>query len=237
MNDLPPAVVNDLIALGSLEDSPSDKRDQLLARLKPFERVNRLGRDRWNEVADRLSEVELGNLVRGLTAAELELHWCGGSVAGVIWVYRHYETRFPDRAEELADWVLARSENPYVPFGRMRAGARSVAEYRSYVNLVRNTERAFARQKHPNACDTMKALAQAQRWDTVVWTALPSNFQEVANRPFSVEATIRHLNGLGEPAKSHALEYLSRALEEVITPVRRAAIQAGLIPPPQPAQP
>jgi hypothetical protein len=38
MNDLPPAVVNDLIALGSFDDGPSAKRDQLLARLKPFER-------------------------------------------------------------------------------------------------------------------------------------------------------------------------------------------------------
>jgi hypothetical protein len=133
MNDLPPAAVKDLIALGSLDDGPSAKREQLLARLKPFEKVNRLGWDCWNAVADKLRETELRNLVRGLTAVELELHWCGGSVASVIWVYRRYESRFPDRADELADWVLARSENPYLPFGRMRAGARSVAEFRAYL--------------------------------------------------------------------------------------------------------
>ena len=133
MNDLPPAIVNDLIALGSLEDSPSAERDRLLARLKPFERVNCLAWDQWNELADRLPEVELRNLVHGLTAAELELHWSGGSVAAVIWVYRRYESLFPDRADQLADWVLARTENPYVPFGGMRAGARSVAEYRSHL--------------------------------------------------------------------------------------------------------
>lgn len=134
MNDLPPAIVEDLIALGSLDDSPSATRDQLLARLKPFERVNCLGWDCWNEVADTLPETELRNLVRGLTAAELALHWCGGSVASVIWVYQRYQSRFPDRADEVADWVLARSENPYVPFGRMRAGARSMAEYQSYLS-------------------------------------------------------------------------------------------------------
>src|ERR1039458_527089 len=134
MNDLPPAVVKDLIALGSLDDSPSATRDQLLARLKPFEKVNRLGWNCWNEVADTLAETELRNLVRGLTAAESELHWSGGSVASVIWVYRRYESRFPDRAEELADWVLARSENRYVPYGRMRAGARSVAEFKSHLS-------------------------------------------------------------------------------------------------------
>src|SRR5437762_2816020 len=134
MNDIPPAVVNDLIALGRLDDSLSVKRDQLLGRLKPFDLVNRFGWDRWYEIADTLSEVELRNLARGLTAAELELHWCGGSVAGVIWAYRRFESRFPDKADELANWVLARSENPYAPFGRMRAGARSVAEYRAYLS-------------------------------------------------------------------------------------------------------
>src|SRR6266550_1979754 len=133
MNDIPPAVVNNLIALGRLDDSPSAKRDQILAWVKPFEEVNRLGWDRWNEVADTLSEAELRNLARGLTIAELELRWCGGSVASVIWVYRRYESRFPEKADALADWVLARSENEYVPFGRMRAGARSVAEFKSYL--------------------------------------------------------------------------------------------------------
>jgi hypothetical protein len=98
-----------------------------------------------------------------------------------------------------------------------------------YINLGRGTERAYARQRHPHACDTIKAWAQAQQWDAVVWTALTSNFEEVADRPFTVEAAIQHLNGLGEPAKSHALEYLQKAAPEVVTSVRSAAIQAGLI--------
>jgi hypothetical protein len=169
MNDLPPATVNDLIALGSLDDCPSAARGQLLARLKPFERVNRLGPNGWNVVADRLSEVELGNLVRGLTAAELELHWCGGSVASVIWVYQRYQSRFPDRGDELADWVLARSENPYAPFGRMRAGARSVAEYRSYQSAKARRhdeseqEQEDARQHKHIRSAVRKRLAQERR--------------------------------------------------------------------------
>jgi hypothetical protein len=98
-----------------------------------------------------------------------------------------------------------------------------------YVNLLRNTERAYARQQHPHACDAITAWAQAQRWDAVVWTALHSNFEEVAQHPFSVEAAILYLKALIEPAKSHALEYLQKAPPEVVTPVRTAAIQAGLI--------
>jgi hypothetical protein len=91
-----------------------------------------------------------------------------------------------------------------------------------YVNLLRNTERPYARQQHPHACDTIKAWAQAQRLDAVVWTALPSNFAEVAQRPFSVETAIQHLKALTEPATSHALEYLRRAPEEVMTTLRKA---------------
>ena len=87
MKDVPPAIVNDLIALGSLEDSPSARVTRFWPHFKPFERGNCLGWDRGT-IGQRLPEVELRNLVRGLTAAELELHWPGGSVAAVIWVYQ-----------------------------------------------------------------------------------------------------------------------------------------------------
>lgn len=38
MNDLPPAVVKDLIALGGLDENHSATRTKLLARLKPVNR-------------------------------------------------------------------------------------------------------------------------------------------------------------------------------------------------------
>ena len=77
-NDLPPAVVKDLIALGGLDESPSATRAELLARLKPVNRDIYIGWNHWNVVAETLSELDLRNLVRGLTAAELELGWYGG---------------------------------------------------------------------------------------------------------------------------------------------------------------
>lgn len=105
----------------------------------------------------------------------------------------------------------------------------TISERIGYLNLRRNTERQYARQQHPHACDTIKAWAQTQRLDAVVWTALASNFEEVARHPFSVEAAILYLKALNEPAKSRALEYLQKAPPEVVTPVRTAATQAGLI--------
>jgi hypothetical protein len=96
-----------------------------------------------------------------------------------------------------------------------------------YVNLVRNTEREYARQQHPHACDAIKAWAQAQRFGGGGVDGLASNFEEVAHRPFSVEAAVLYLKALVEPAKSRALEYLQKAPPEVMTPVRTAAMDAG----------
>jgi hypothetical protein len=83
MKDLPPAVVEDLIALGCLGDRLSAERDELLARLTAFDRAKYLGWGWWNKVAGTHSEVELRNLVRCLTAVEFELGWHGGFDAGV----------------------------------------------------------------------------------------------------------------------------------------------------------
>src|SRR5687767_13642828 len=41
-----------------------------------------------------------------------------------------------------------------------------------FVDLVSGTEQAWSRQHHPSACDCIKAWAQAQDWEAVVWTAL-----------------------------------------------------------------
>lgn len=82
MNDLPPAVADDLISLGNLDNAPSATRDELLARITAFIRAEHSGSDRRNEVAGTQLEVELRNLVRGLTA-DFELGWHGGFDGGV----------------------------------------------------------------------------------------------------------------------------------------------------------
>lgn len=132
MKDLPSTVVNDLISLGSVADRPAAERDQLLARLKPFSHVNCMGWDHWKEIANALPEEDLKDLLCGLTMAESELNWYGGSVAAVICVYRCYESRFPNKAAQLADWVLARTENPNAAFGSTPASAKSISEFESY---------------------------------------------------------------------------------------------------------
>jgi len=103
---------------------------------------------------------------------------------------------------------------------REREGTSS--ERIGYVNLVADTERDYSRRHHPVASDDIKAWAQANGWQAVIWTALISNFESEGRPPFSVPAAVAYVNGLTGEAKARALEYLQRAPAEVDTPVRRA---------------
>ena len=74
---------------------------------------------------------DLVALTKGLTLAENYRRWIGGSVAAVIWTFRQIQRRDPALADEVADWILPLTRNPWVPYGSQNHGARSVEEYRS----------------------------------------------------------------------------------------------------------
>jgi hypothetical protein len=90
-----------------------------------------------------------------------------------------------------------------------------------YVNLVSNTERQFARRKHPISCNTIKAWAQANGWDAVIWTSLLSNFEEKTGYPYTIENAIQYISHLREPVTSKAFEYIRNAPADVVTPFRQ----------------
>jgi hypothetical protein len=66
------------------------------------------------------------------------------------------------------------------------------------------------------------AWARSKKLDSVVWTALTSNFQKKTKKPFSVAAAISHLKGLDPVGKAKAAEYVWRAPEFVRTGLRAA---------------
>jgi len=103
---------------------------------------------------------------------------------------------------------------------REREG-RPLKEQIGYVNLVNNTEREYSREQHPAACDAIKAWAQANAWQAVIWTALPSNFELKRKVPFTVAAAVAYVGSLLGDQKSLALEYIQKAPPTVATPVRQ----------------
>jgi hypothetical protein len=83
-------------------------------------------RDRWVALAQSHSVDNLEALIRGLTVAESSFQgWQAGSVSPVIWAFVVFERRAPARAGKLADWVLAHTDNHYLPFGSSSFSARS----------------------------------------------------------------------------------------------------------------
>lgn len=104
------------------ESIPEDERG-------PVGSIMRLSPAPWTASASTLSRVELEALVRALTIAEVILDgWTAGSVSPVIWTFRVFQSKFADQADVLADWVLSRTANEYLPYGTYNFGARSLSQ-------------------------------------------------------------------------------------------------------------
>jgi hypothetical protein len=69
--------------------------------------------------------------------------------------------------------------------------------------------------------DILKAWCERKGIDGVVWTALPPNFDDEIDSPFSVERAIEFLKGLAKSTRKNALEYIRKTPEQIDTPLRR----------------
>jgi hypothetical protein len=123
---IPGEIVGQLIMLGYRSSGPVDEAD--LAPFRGQDWINRTGPDLWTAATRQLATADVVAVIKGLVVLEQGLAWMGGSVAGAIWVFHVLEGRDAIAAREVADWVLARTSNPYVPFGCDNRGAKSLAE-------------------------------------------------------------------------------------------------------------
>lgn len=89
-----------------------------------------------------------------------------------------------------------------------------------YVNLVRNTERGWARENHPISCDRIKEWAEQNGFDAVIWTSLLSNFEKTLEIPFTVQNAVEYVKSLPEPFKTKAKQYILTSPPTICTPVR-----------------
>lgn len=162
-----PEIPNDflrrLIAIGESNDYSS--LPELFAEFMPRDvcHLMRQGPEYWFALADSLTESELEGLVRAMTVAERDYpSFGGGSVTGTIWVFRRLQQRTHSNLDALADWMLAHTNNPWVPFGSSNHGARSLAELRAsqqHAVLVRD-ERA-QKEAERQAADAARIARKA----------------------------------------------------------------------------
>lgn len=104
----------------------------------------------WQEIGDALSDEDLAALIKTLTIAERDVQSCrAGSVSPVIWLFRQLAEKTGSDQLLLAEWILEKSENPYLPWGHHNQGANSLAEYRELATAV--ADRRADRQVLENA--------------------------------------------------------------------------------------
>lgn len=71
------------------------------------------------------------------------------------------------------------------------------------------------------ASKAIREWAKEKNVDVVLWTKLPSNFEEVCGKPFTVKAAVAHVQALDAEGKIKAAEYVWRAPPFIDTPLRR----------------
>lgn len=73
----------------------------------------------------------------------------------------------------------------------------------------------------PDIFDTINDWADAKNLDAVIWTDLPTNFKEKREETFTEENVIAYLQGLKNPARGKAEEYIRKAPSQIRTRMRQ----------------
>jgi hypothetical protein len=81
----------------------------------------------------------------------------------------------------------------------------------------------------PAITEIIEQWAAQHAMDAVIWTDLPSNFQERSGKEFTPEAAAFQLQSLAGDSLSRAREYIQNAPPEIDTVARRFVADAGLI--------
>lgn len=93
-----------------------------------------------------------------------------------------------------------------------------------FVDTVSDAQRSNV---HSDLVGVLRNWAQERGFSSVVWTDLPSNFNEGGRDQFSVEAAARYLRDLDAEGARKAREYIERAPKSVSTPLRRHLEKSG----------
>lgn len=114
----------------------------------------------------------------------------------------------------------ARVRHPEAPPLAAREGCSE-----SWIGHLDRSGEESSHRSHPGQTDVADRILpwlRASPWQAVVWTALPSTFEERTGSPFSVEAALAYLDALEGEVRARAQEYIRRAPATTVTPVRRA---------------
>jgi len=112
-----PKIIKLFVKIGSLLDTEKINLMEKFPELSSLDHVNRMGPDEWRNSIKELEKENLIFLVKALAYIEEKLNWCGGSVSSVIWCYNFTSKKYPEIANDLAEWIVKNDRNPYAPTG------------------------------------------------------------------------------------------------------------------------
>lgn len=222
------------IELGKIIDQEGHISNEMLAKTKGMH-AHYISRDELTRAASNLSNDQIALLLKALVFLEKKFKWSGGSVAGVIWVYRVLEMRNPDRSwlDHLTAWILENTSNPYNPFGtRVTRGAVNYSDYlrkdrahrvKAAINQAAEDQRQVEAAKQREAFDLFLFNVSDHRNN--------GTFSKVLTELESLESTedqITYVANNSYPAhwypSSLAYRCTSQVLQELSMDIRKALV-------------
>jgi hypothetical protein len=165
MNDhiIPSGPISKLLRTGQNDDPwqaiISEFSSNDLIAYSPFMRTLPVA---WKQVGNALSESDLLALIKAIVVAEKILsNWGAGSVSPAIWLFRIFEEKYPHGAGQLADWMLAHSNNGWLPYGSSNFGPKSLAEYKQHKREHDENKRSVAESEKARELAAKQRKAEA----------------------------------------------------------------------------
>lgn len=128
----------------------------LLKTVKDYSTLNMQLPDVWRVATTSLTNEQLGNLIKGITIAQKEFSWMGGSVASCRFLIEIMAERDEsmNKVDEVFSWVLINTSNQWSPFGTwLTLGAKTYSEFcklsnaRNVIHKNKYAEQCIAEDK------------------------------------------------------------------------------------------
>ncbi|MHB0924733.1 MAG: ankyrin repeat domain-containing protein [Bellilinea sp.] len=171
INEIPEILLHNLIEIGKSNDLSQLSSLLTVQEQHDFSYIMRLGQQSWLSVAETLSKEEIVALIKCFTIAERVYDvWKAGSVSPVIWLFKKLSSLDLVTSNDIANWVLAHTENEYLPFGTLNLGAKSLVEYTQFKKL--DSERKNARHETEMQRQELTRKHKAQKLTSALFGAV-----------------------------------------------------------------
>ena len=123
----------------------------------------------------------------------------------------------PDNGVQLPTWYAVSTRDSFTDaICDLRCREDTTIANIGFINRVTNETNS----RLESVAKVVRVWAEASDFGVVIWTDLSSNFYQRIKKPFSTTTAMEYLDSLNATGKAKAREYITRARQEVVTPLR-----------------